>query len=234
MGFIQRQADEEAPRRHRGIIRRPLVAPAAPEERQGGDLEADGGAGGLLDGFVAVALFILIGWAFDAAPSTFDLDAIAANPSRRYHTKLSEEERRTAVRALPGGAADGDEPRLGDDGRGRTSPGPEGVEGLGAAPFPFPHPLPNIRSVHFTLVGAEGDAVFSNTRLRRAVRGGRRRARIIISEDSHAFSARREDEGALVRRETREARADAARALARARAVGRTRLLGDRCAERQT
>ena len=47
-------------------------------------------------GLVAVALFILIGWAFDAA--SFDLrprrhrrDTPA---SRRYHTKLSEEERK--------------------------------------------------------------------------------------------------------------------------------------------
>ena len=45
-------------------------------------------------GLVAVALFILIGWAFVAA--SFDLrrhrrDTLA---SRRYHTKLSEEERK--------------------------------------------------------------------------------------------------------------------------------------------
>ena len=46
-------------------------------------------------GLVAVALFILIGWACDAA--SFDLrprhrrDTPA---SRRYHTKLSEEERK--------------------------------------------------------------------------------------------------------------------------------------------
>ena len=88
-------------------------------------------------GLVAVALFILIGWAFDAA--SFDL-----RPPSPRHARIAqvphEAERGGAqgqVRALPGRAADGDEPRLGDDGRGRAGAGPEGVEGLGA-PFPFP------------------------------------------------------------------------------------------------
>ena len=53
------------------------------------------------------------------------------------------------VRALPGRVIDGDEPRHGRDGRGRAGAGPEGVEGLGALRSPSPHPLPNIRSVHF-------------------------------------------------------------------------------------
>ena len=70
------------------------MAPAAPEERQGGDLEADGGAGGLLDGFggrrvvhidrLGVRRGVL-------RPSTSHRDTPA---SRRYHTKLSEEERK--------------------------------------------------------------------------------------------------------------------------------------------
>ena len=82
---------------------------------------------------------------------------------------------------------------------------------------------------------AEGDAVFSNKRFRRAVRGGRRRARIIVAKAAHRLAARREDEGALVRREIREARADAPGAPGARE--GRRAHCGfgwDRGAERQT
>ena len=102
-------------------------------------------------GLVAVALFILIGWACDAV--SFDLASMASRPSPR-HARIAqvphEAERGGAqgqVRALQSRAAHGDEPRLDDDGRFRAEVRVEGVEGIGA-PFPHPLPLPNIRSVH--------------------------------------------------------------------------------------
>ena len=135
------------------------------------------------------------------------------------------------VRALPGRAIDGDEPRHGGHGRGRAGVGPEGVEGLGALRSPIPLPFLTYgvfisiwfggtctaymryisgrrrRRAHrgridtqilIVLVSAEGNAVFSNTRLRRAARLGRRRARVVVAERVHARAARREDEGALI------------------------------------